>query len=561
MNNTRLRAVVGARVSHLDDDKASTRKVSHIAQTEEGARWAQSRGFDVVGTFQDLGVSAGKTTPFERPELGEWLAPERLHEWDVLVFSKIDRAFRSTKDCVDFAQWTKDHRKILAFSGDGVVLDYLNPAGDSLDQMMSEFFIYVGSFFAAIELSRFKTRATDRLAVLTMTDRVSHGVPPLGYRTVPHPSGKGKALQRDPEGYALLHEIYSRLVHENHSLTEVVRWLNESDHRTNRAKASGKGRWSVTTLKRTLTSQRLQGYRTTAVYESAPAEGKPDRKTRTGEKLVLDTEGQPIRMAEPTFTDAEWTQLQDVLAQRSATGKHRQMTPNPLAGIGYCGAVLHRTDCEHQELWFPRRCDCPECGYSLSLHRRTASGGKVHTYVRCGRQGTGCRGAVRLDTVETFLQENFLEVYGDREMTRRVFVPGEDHSAELAQTEQSLERLRWESDNGLVDDETLYRSRLAALVARKAELSANTRVPARWDYVGTGRTYAELWEDPETDRRQVLRDSGIRFVFHALPYGSTGSTRNLPLGIRVPDSWPEPVLTEEQQVIRDHIAELMSSER
>lgn len=138
--------MVGARVSHLDDDRESTRKVSHLAQTEEGERWAQAKGYTVVGSFEDLGVSAGKTTPFERPDLGKWLAAERLHEWDVLVFSKIDRAFRSTRDCVDFAQWTKDNRKILAFAGDGVVLDYLHPAGDSLDQMMSEFFIYIGSF-------------------------------------------------------------------------------------------------------------------------------------------------------------------------------------------------------------------------------------------------------------------------------------------------------------------------------------------------------------------------------------------------------------------------------
>ena len=48
------------------------------------------------------------------------------------------------------------NKKILAFAGDGVFLDYLHPAKDSLDQMMSEFFIYVGSFFAAIELSRFR---------------------------------------------------------------------------------------------------------------------------------------------------------------------------------------------------------------------------------------------------------------------------------------------------------------------------------------------------------------------------------------------------------------------
>lgn len=118
-----------------------------------------------------------------------------------------------------------------------------------------------------------------------------------------------------------------------------------------------------------------------------------------------------------------------------------------------------------------------------------------------------------------------------------------------------MERLRWESDNGLVDDEGLYRSRLTALTARKKELAANPVVAARWDEVGTGRTYRELWDDPATDRRQVLRDSGIRFLLYSLPHGSTGSTKNLVSGFRVPDSWPERELTEEEQSIGERLAE------
>ncbi|WP_083420708.1 recombinase family protein [Mycolicibacterium llatzerense] len=547
MDNKGLRAVVGARVSHLDDDRESTRKVSHLAQTEEGERWAQSKGYTVVGSFEDLGVSAGKTTPFERPDLGKWLAAERLHDWDVLVFSKIDRAFRSTRDCVDFAQWTKDNRKILAFAGDGVVLDYLHPAGDSLDQMMSEFFIYIGSFFAQIELNRFKTRATDRLSVLTMTDRVSHGVAPLGYRTVPHPSGTGKALELDPEGQSLLHQIKDRLVYESWSLTAIVEWLNESGHQTNRAKASGGGRWSVTTLKRTLTSQRLQGYRTTSVYEPAPTKADPDRKKRAGEKVVLDHAGQPIRMAEPVFDPDDWEKLQAALAKRTSSGKARQMTDNPLGGVGYCGCILHKPDCKYQGWPGPRGensgppCDCPVCGYSLSLHRRTSSSGKVHIYVRCGSTHNKCRGAERLDQIESVIDELFLDQFGDREVTKMVFVPGEDRSAELTQTEQSLERLRWESDNGLIDDERLYQSRLAGLVLRKRELSANTVIAARWEKVGTGKTYRELWSDPDTDRRQVLRDSNIRFILHCLPRESKASTKVLAKEFQVWDELPDPV--------------------
>lgn len=529
-----LRAVVGARVSHLDDAVENTRKVSHKAQAEEGERWASGQGYKVVGRFEDLGVSAGKTTPWERPGLQEWLAPERLHEWDVLVFSKIDRAFRSTNDCVEFAKWVKANKKILAFAGDGVVLDYLNPGKDSLDQMMSEFFIYVGSFFAAIELNRFKTRATDRLDHLRMTDRVSHGVPPLGFKTVPHPSGAGKGLARDPDGYKLLHQIHRKLVGERQSLTAVVSWLNESGHQTNRAKAGSGGQWSVTTLRRMLTSERLQGFRTMAVYEPAPTADDPDHKKRVGEKLVLDAEGHPIRMAEPTFTDEQWEQLQAALAARSQSGKARVMTPNPLSGIVFC-----------------------QCGKAVALHRRRSSNGTVHTYVRCG--GSGCKGAKRLDDVQTALEVVFLAAYGGREMTRQVFVPGEDRSRELAQTEQSLERLRWESDNGLIDDEGLYRSRLASLVARKNELSAEPVVAARWEQVGTGKTYSELWADPSTDRRQVLRDSGVRLVIGFVPRSVKESvpSKVIPMRFETPEGWPVP---DQVNVLLGLLAEYGASE-
>ena len=65
--------------------------------------------------------------------------------------------------------------------------------------MMAELFVYLGSFFAQLELSRFKSRDLDGHRVLRQTDRWASGVPPLGYRVVDHPSGKGKGLDTDPE--------------------------------------------------------------------------------------------------------------------------------------------------------------------------------------------------------------------------------------------------------------------------------------------------------------------------------------------------------------------------
>ena len=104
---SQLRCLVGAPVSVVQGPQ----KVSHIAQQETGAKWVAEHGHTVVGTFQDLGVSAS-VSPFDRPDLGPWLTREKSYEWDVLVFSKLDRLFRSNRDCVKFAEWAEQHQKV-----------------------------------------------------------------------------------------------------------------------------------------------------------------------------------------------------------------------------------------------------------------------------------------------------------------------------------------------------------------------------------------------------------------------------------------------------------------
>ena len=203
-----LRALVGARVSHVQGPQ----KVSHIAQQETGLKWVAEHGHTVVGTLTDLGVSAS-VSPFDRPDLGPWLSDDKSHEWDVLVFSKLDRLFRSTRDCVKFAEWAEQHSKMLVFAEDGLTLNYRDDKDPhSIDGMMAELFVYLGSFFAQLELNRFKTRALDGHRVLRQTDRWASGVPPLGFRVVDHPSGKGKGLETDSEGKKLLHSMAAKLL-------------------------------------------------------------------------------------------------------------------------------------------------------------------------------------------------------------------------------------------------------------------------------------------------------------------------------------------------------------
>lgn len=51
-----VRAVIGARVSYVQ----GTEKTSHETQRTKGAAYAESQGWEVVGSLEDLDVSAIK---------------------------------------------------------------------------------------------------------------------------------------------------------------------------------------------------------------------------------------------------------------------------------------------------------------------------------------------------------------------------------------------------------------------------------------------------------------------------------------------------------------------
>ncbi|QIS08218.1 recombinase family protein [Nocardia arthritidis] len=484
-SNGTLRAIVGARVSHVQGPQ----KVSHIAQHATGNKWADDNGAAVVGTFQDLDVSAS-VSPFERPDLGQWFKEENAHAWDVMVFSKVDRAFRSIADSVDAAKWFRDNGKMLVFAEDGLKLDYRpGTASASFEGMMAELFIFLGAFFGQLELARFKSRAKDAHSVLRQTDRWASGVPPLGFKTIGHPSGKGKTLDTDPEGKALLYDMAGKLI-SGWSYTRIANHYNETGVRTGLQKArlaNGKkikeNPWTVFTVREAMTSLKTQGYKITT------------RGTKKGEPVLTPT-GEMIRLAPATFDDATWAQIQEAVAKRAIAPRSKTVAHNKYLGVGYC-----------------------KCGASLTqkFDKRVRASGKVgdlHYYL-CGRSPKTCRGTlIRAEALDAIVEKLFLITFGDTEVTTRVFVPGEDYSHDLEMVKATIARLRRESDAGLIvseADEAEYMQRMAALVARRTDLEAKPSRPAGWVNKGLGKTYREVWTEPSTDRQQVLKDAGVKF--------------------------------------------------
>ncbi|QKT07878.1 recombinase family protein [Gordonia sp. X0973] len=462
-----LRCLVGARVSVL----TGPQKVSQLAQIETGARWVAQNDGEIVATFEDLGVSASVPPP-DRPDLGPWLRdPEKINEYDAIVFSKMDRAFRSTQHCVDLARWAEENRKMLVFAEDGLKLDYREDRPETVDSMLAELFVYLGSFFAQLELNRFRTRALDSHRQIRQTTRWASGKPPFGYRICEHPSGKGKGLEHDPEQQEILHQMGADLIAGSSFTSLAVKYG-----------------WKTTTnVVEALTLPKTQGWKT----------------TKKGREIVVDSEGEPIRLAPPTFDSDTWMQIQEAAARRRIT-RRRSATSNPMLGVGFCG-----------------RCGA---GLAQQFHRYTLADGtpREKRYYRCARTPHNCPGTISADTLDALLEEQFLDEFGDEDVSVREWQPGSDTAEELQRVEDQIRRLRSEQDAGLVvsdDDHLEYIARMKRLVDRRGLLQESEPRKAGWVHRSTGETFRSVWlklpeqngaADAVGDRRRMLEESGVR---------------------------------------------------
>ncbi|MFD5207743.1 recombinase family protein [Streptomyces anulatus] len=496
MTSTQLRGVSAVRLSVLTDETTSPER-----QREANQGAAMSLGIELADREAvDLGVSASKTTPFERPELGAWL--RRPDEFDALVCWRFDRLVRSMDDMHELAKWARDHRKMVVFAegpGGRLVLDFRNPL-DPMAQLMVTLF----AFAAQMEAQAIRERVTSAQAAMrAMPLRWRGSRPPYGYEPAPLEGG-GWTLVQDLEAVAVLERIIRELMGDPSggvpakSLAAIARGLNDDeipssrDHwsikqgRATGGKTGGKagetvvrGRftWRHGAIKELLRSERLLGWKTT--------DNKP----------VRDSEGAPVMATtEPILTREEFDAIGAALAERSVENKR----PDRVDTVALLLRVIH----------------CDGCGQRMYLHRPSSkSTTNTETY-KCGSytRGVTCesRATIKRQWAEEYVEREFLLMLGALEVTHKRTVPGYDPQPEIDATlaeyeEHQAQQGRQKSKAAA----TAWQKRADALDARLVALESREKVESRTEEVGTGKNYADLWAEADTaGKRRLLQGAG-----------------------------------------------------
>jgi site-specific DNA recombinase len=154
-----VRAAIYVRVSTV------AQELSPAAQEEQGRLYCRMKGYDVVAVFHEVGVSGGKEFA-SRAKGSELLA--RLGEFDVIVLSKLDRAFRSTVDCILTVERLRAVGKIIVFLD--LSIDSSTPTGMLCLTMLAA--------FASFERQRIGERISEALGEVRSQGRK---IGPAGY--------------------------------------------------------------------------------------------------------------------------------------------------------------------------------------------------------------------------------------------------------------------------------------------------------------------------------------------------------------------------------------------
>ncbi len=484
-----MRALICVRLSRLTDESTSPER--QLAKCREVC---VDRGWEVVGVAEDLDVSAGTTSPFNRPELGKWLN-NRPDEFDVLVFFRADRIVRRLFDLSDLIRWSQQH-EVKLVSATERHFDLSSDFGDILALLVAK--------VAEMELAAISERNASAFRHNIRKGKWRGGMPPWGY--LPSDESGEWRLVQDPIQVEVINEVVGRVL-DGEPLRAIAHDLTRRKVPTQKDRfAEVQGRkaegyaWHSGPLKRSLTSPTLLGQVVTR-EPLLDASGKPLKdsrgKKKYGPEVVLrESDGSPVVRSEPILTREIFDRVGIELSDRENRKEPTKRSNGLLLRVAHCAV-------------------CGEPAYKLKGGK-----GRADRY-RC-KSASGvasCGGrSIKMELADSFVETAVLAYLGDSVRLERVWDSGSDHSTDLTETENQLLDMTDAIGTPAFRRGTPQREKLLAtmseLEARREKLAARAVKKAGWVWKPTGEKFRDWWERQDVAGRNVwLRSNGIRFDF------------------------------------------------
>jgi len=305
---------VGIWIRVSTDDQAQSESPEH--HLERARAYAQARGWEVKEVYDLAGLKgfSGKTVK-EHPEAKRMLNDIKKGHITGLIFSKLARLARNTKELLEFADYFRDCKADLISIAE--TIDTSSPSG--------RLFFTIIAAMAEWERSEITERIKASVVTRAKLGKPLCGSSPYGYHW------KDKQLVINPEQAPVRKKVYELfLQHRRKGL--VARKMNEAGYRS-REGAS----WSDNAVKRALECPSAKGvYWLNRFRQTGPwkAEEKPE------------SEWAPLAI-EPIVSEDLWNQCNQILEEQQKTNKRPGKPPVQLfAGLAVCSCG-HRMYVKH----------------------------------------------------------------------------------------------------------------------------------------------------------------------------------------------------------------------
>ena len=285
---------VGVWIRVSTDDQAKGESPEH--HRTRAKAYADLKGYEIREVYDLAGVS-GKSVK-EHPEAKRMMRDIERGHIKGLIFSKLARFARNTRELLDFAE---------AFQRNGAALISIEESFDTSTPVGLLFYTIIAAM-AQWEREEIGSRVRASVAVRAKLGKPISGVAPFGYEW------KDRKLVQHSE-LAPIRKLAYELFLKHRRKTAVARLLNQSGYRTREGK-----QWYDTTVTRILTDTSAKGvYYINRMKSLGNWKGEPKPESEWGTVLC-----------EPLVSEETWNEVNRILDEQKKSAIRPGKSPKHL---------------------------------------------------------------------------------------------------------------------------------------------------------------------------------------------------------------------------------------